>query len=152
MVEKRKIIIIILFCFLLSGILAFFAWYGSSHAHVVVAWTTASELNTAGFYVYRGLASDENLTLLNAQLIPPSTDALSGGNYQYEDSSADAGQTYHYVVEEVDFSGSRSRFGPIEIQAKGGGKIEGLLAFVLAGFGLTGLVYWAVRNGRQEQK
>jgi len=147
---KRKVIIVFFLLFLFSASSAFLAWYGSNRAHVVVEWTTASELNTAGFNIFRGLAADDEMAQLNTRLISPSPDALSGGNYRFEDRSAIPGQTYIYYVEEVESSGATSRFGPIEIQANSGGKAEGLIAFIMAGLGLVGLVCWLVWSRRQE--
>jgi hypothetical protein len=152
MVEQRKMWIAIILLFLFAGISAFLAWNGAGRAHVIVEWTTASELNTAGFNIYRGLSPEEYLSQLNAQLIPSSSDALSGGRYQYEDKSAVPNLTYYYYIEEVDLSGVPSRFGPIKIQAKGAGKAEGWLAVILTGFGLAGLAWWVVwarRKGRR---
>lgn len=85
-------------------------------ARIVVQWTTATEINTAGFNVYRAERAEGPYTKLNAQLIPAS-DALTGGKYQYEDTTVVAGQTYYYQLEDVEYGGATARHGPIIITA-----------------------------------
>jgi hypothetical protein len=72
---------------------------------IIIQWSTASELNTAGFNVYRGDTPDGPFTKLNADLIPGSTDPLVGGSYAYTDTSAIVGHTYYYQLEDVETSG-----------------------------------------------
>jgi len=88
-------------------------------ARIVVQWTTATEINTAGFNVYRSERAEGPYTKLNAQLIPAS-DALTGGKYQYEDTTVVAGKTYYYQLEDVEYGGVTARHGPIVITASGG--------------------------------
>jgi hypothetical protein len=88
-------------------------------ARIVVQWTTATEINTAGFNVYRSERAEGPYTKLNAQLIPAS-DALTGGKYQYEDTTVVAGRTYYYQLEDVEYGGATARHGPIVITASGG--------------------------------
>jgi hypothetical protein len=88
-------------------------------ARIVVQWTTATEINTAGFNVYRSERAEGPYTKLNAQLIPAS-DALTGGKYQYEDTTVVAGKTYYYQLEDVEYGGATARHGPIVITASGG--------------------------------
>ena len=85
--------------------------------HIVVEWTTATEMNTAGFNLYRGSQPDGPFVKLNANLIPASTDPLSGGKYQYVDSNVISGETYYYKLEDVDLQGAKEEHGPITITA-----------------------------------
>jgi len=108
-------------------------------ARIVVQWTTATEINTAGFNVYRSERAEGPYTKLNAQLIPAS-DALTGGKYQYEDTTVVAGKTYYYQLEDVEYGGATARHGPIVITASGGwGQTEGLV-----GIGVGALVVSAL--------
>jgi len=86
---------------------------------VTVEWTTATEVNTAGFNLYRGDSSNGPFTQVNPALIPASPDPLTGGNYQYQDKGVLAGRTYYYQLEDVDLSGAATRHGPLTITAPG---------------------------------
>ena len=72
---------------------------------VVVAWQTASELNTLGFQLYRSLSAKGPFTLLNADnpLITARGSAQSGATYSYTDFQAD-GVRYYYKLQEVEYS------------------------------------------------
>jgi len=83
-----------------------------------VDWNTETEMNTAGFNVYRGESPDGPFDVkVNAELIPPSPDPLSGGKYSLLDRSARPGVTYYYRLQEVEKTGEVRFHGPI--QAKG---------------------------------
>lgn len=87
---------------------------------ITVEWSTASELNTAGFNIYRALSPDDPGTRLNAALIPASPDPLVGGSYTYTDMQVTPGQTYYYRLEEVETDGSLSSQGVVAATASGG--------------------------------
>lgn len=81
---------------------------------VVVRWETASEINNVGFNLYR--STDGSLgQKLNASLIPSKSPGSGmGASYDFTDETALPGATYYYTLEDVDASGVRSQFGPIE--------------------------------------
>lgn len=112
-----------------------------SPARVVIQWTTATEINTAGFNVYRAERAEGPYTKINAQLIPAS-DALTGGKYQYEDTTVVAGKTYYYQLEDVEYGGATARHGPIVITASGGwGTTEWLVSISIGALALAVLVW-----------
>jgi hypothetical protein len=82
---------------------------------VTVEWSTASELNTAGFNVLRGDNPAGPFARLNAQIIPASPDPLVGGSYVFTDTAVAPGQTYYYQLEEVEFGGSTSPQGTVVV-------------------------------------
>jgi hypothetical protein len=84
---------------------------------VVVEWTTVSEINTAGFNLYRSESPEGPYTKINAQLIPTSSDPIIGSKYVYKDTATVSGRTYYYQLEDVEFSGASVRHGPIVITA-----------------------------------
>jgi hypothetical protein len=115
-------------------VLGYLAVRGMNKAVVLVEWSTASELDTAGFNLYRAEKPEGPFTRINTELIPASLDPLTGGSYQYEDRQARPGVVYYYQLEGVEYNGSSSRFGPIEVKAANAGNVEVVLAaaFVLA--------------------
>lgn len=89
----------------------------SRHASVVIEWSTASELDTIGFNIYRGETQDAIAMQINEQMIPAAADALTGSDYQYVDSTVQPGRRYFYWLEDVNASGGVGRNGPIEARA-----------------------------------
>jgi hypothetical protein len=109
-------------------VLGGFAWQKFTKSEVVVEWTTASELSTVGFNLYRSDLIDGIYNKVNDELIPASPDPLTGGNYTYLDDQVSPGTTYYYQLEDVESDGSTSRYGPIEVQAQRGGYIVLLIS------------------------
>ena len=93
---------------------------GCASQGATITWETASEVDTAGFNLYRSTSPDGPWEKINDQLIPPSEDPVSGGKYQYVDESAEPGQTYYYQLEEVELGGNTTRFDPIELKTGSG--------------------------------
>ena len=89
----------------------------STGSTITIEWTTASELNTAGFNLYRSDAKAGDYTRLNTDVIPGSTDPLTGGSYVYTDTNVIAGRTYYYQLEDVETSGDVTRHEPYQVVA-----------------------------------
>lgn len=114
---------------ILVGIaLGAYAWRDFQQVAILVEWSTASELSTVGFNIYRSTTKEGEYKKVNQTLIPASTDPLGGGDYSYRDTTVAAGATYFYQLEDVDSSGASERYGPIQVVARRGGQIELLLA------------------------
>jgi hypothetical protein len=86
---------------------------------VIVEWTTESEVNLAGFNVYRSESRDGPYVRLNDTLIPASPDPIAGASYSYADSTARGGVTYYYKLEDVELDGTATVHGPIRVVAQG---------------------------------
>jgi hypothetical protein len=93
---------------------------GCVNQGATITWSTASEVDTAGYNLYRSDSPDGPWQKVNDELIPPSEDPVSGGAYSYVDKTAKPGQTYYYQLEEVELSGASTRFDPIKMQSKNG--------------------------------
>jgi hypothetical protein len=86
---------------------------------VIVEWTTETEVDLAGFNIYRSESLDGPYAKLNATLIPASPDPIAGGSYSYTDAGAEAGVTYYYKLEDVELDGKATIHGPITVVAEG---------------------------------
>jgi hypothetical protein len=140
-IPGRRTIRLIGFLVLLAALVfGYRAWLVSRQARVVVEWSTASEVDTAGYYLYRSEKPGGPFDRVNKNLIPASNDPLVGGSYSYEDTGVQAGKTYYYQLEDIELDGSRTIHGPIEIAATSRGRIEMLLAAVLAIVGAAGAI------------
>jgi hypothetical protein len=113
-----------------------------SRSTVVVTWRTASEVNTAGFLLYRGEALDGPFQPLVETAIPAAGDPLVGASYRYEDTDVEWGRRYYYRLEEVERSGA---VNPLDVVADGQAgagwtwalAMGALLAVVTALFGVA---------------
>jgi hypothetical protein len=118
----------------------------SEPATVIVEWTTESEVNLAGFNLYRSEDPDGRYVKLNDALIPASTDPVAGGRYLYTDTTVTAGADYYYRLEDVELDGNSTMHGPIEVVAPADASPQGsyigiLVAIVLSAavMGITAL-------------
>jgi DNA-binding beta-propeller fold protein YncE len=87
----------------------------SAHArddHVEVTWVTASELNTAGFNVYRSAERNGARIKLNEFLIPARGSAFEGAEYAFMDKHAAGG---YFWFEDVSLSGGSTVHGPVSV-------------------------------------
>lgn len=130
--------IILLFIALLFG-----AWaYGlAQNANVKIEWTTASELNTIGFNLYRRDSVDSPEIRINSELIPGSTDPLTGGNYEYVDQNVEPGKTYYYELEDVETNGTTNRSWNTSVKVARQGLFEGGIALALGLFAMSGILF-----------
>ena len=79
-------------------------------ASVQIEWDTATELDTDGFNLYRSPTVDGEFVQINDKLIPSKGDGLTGASYTYDDKSVAAGETYYYLLEEVELDASTNRY------------------------------------------
>jgi len=93
-----------------AGAVLIMQLYGSRDASV--QWNTATEVNTAGFYLYRSTSPGGEFILVNnvGELIPGQGNAVSGATYEFIDENVVPGETYYYVVEEVEYDLTRHRY------------------------------------------
>ena len=80
---------------------------------VIVSWETATEIDTQGFYVSRGLQATGVYTHVSP-FIPAKGGSLTGGLYDYSDQNLQAG-TYYYWLEAINHDQSIDLHGPISI-------------------------------------
>jgi len=82
-------------------------------AAVRLDWSTAVEVDNAGFYLLRRDTLTGRTVRLNAGLIPAQGDVFEGANYSYTDRTAINGVRYQYILVDVDLEG-REGFHPSE--------------------------------------
>jgi hypothetical protein len=125
------------------------ALLGACAAPVRVTWKTETEMNTAGFNLYRSTSPDGPFDeKVNEELIAPSADPLTGKEYMHIDTTAQAGVTYYYQLQEVERDGTVNTFGPITVRTSG---LEWPQVALLVGLAVIVLLIW-VRGGRILQR
>jgi len=97
-----------IFWLLLAGALLFYQL--ANPVTVKVEWETATELDTAGFFLYRSQSPDGDFQPVNEQIIDSQGSAVSGAAYSYVDHDVEPGQTYYYVLEEVQTNAAVNRY------------------------------------------
>ena len=99
------------------AIIIFFIWIYEKPA-IVLEWSTESELDIVGFNILRGDSESGPFLKINDQFIPPSIDPIIGGDYSYTDKDVVVGETYFYILEDIESSGSTNQNGPVFQKAK----------------------------------
>jgi len=79
---------------------------------VALAWETGTEIDNAGFNVYRASAPDGPYAKVNGVLIAAEGDPVSGARYSFLDEDLAPG-TYTYKLEDVDLNGVATLHGPV---------------------------------------
>jgi hypothetical protein len=81
--------------------------------HIALSWQTGTEVDNAGFNLWRSEWTGGTYAKINDALIPAEGDALSGASYSYTDSDVMQGATYYYKLEDVDTRGVSTFHGPV---------------------------------------
>jgi parallel beta-helix repeat protein len=79
---------------------------------VVLAWETGTEVDNAGFNLYRATAEGGPYAKVNGALIAAEGDPVSGASYSFLDKGLSPG-TYFYKLEDVDLTGTTTLHEPV---------------------------------------
>ncbi|RMG95968.1 MAG: hypothetical protein D6706_11095 [Chloroflexi bacterium] len=79
-------------------------------ATVRIEWETATELQTAGFHLYRSQSPEGEFVRITESLIPAKGNTVSGASYSFVDNSVRPGETYYYLLEEVELDATTRRY------------------------------------------
>ncbi|MCX5884595.1 MAG: hypothetical protein NT096_01550 [Proteobacteria bacterium] len=86
-----------------------------SDGKVTVKWKTESEVDNAGFNVWRA----EDFQKINQSLIPAKGSSTEGASYEYTDTTVDNRQSYLYKIEDIDLNGTSYMNGPVSAVPRG---------------------------------
>jgi len=78
----------------------------ASNKKVVLTWTTESEINNAGFNIYRSETEQGDFVKINKALIPAQGSATQGATYSFIDENVKNKTTYYYRLEDVELNGT----------------------------------------------
>lgn len=87
--------------------------YLTQKPEAIITWSTESEVETAGFHVYRANQEDGPYEKVTKNLIESKGDPFTGGEYEFRDRNVQAGQTYFYQLEELETTGNFIRLPDI---------------------------------------
>jgi hypothetical protein len=80
---------------------------------IVLEWVTASEIDNAGFNLYRAEGENGEYVKINEFLIPADGSPTEGALYQFLDDAVQNRTTYHYKLEDIDLYGKSTMHGPV---------------------------------------
>jgi len=84
------------------------------NGEVVLEWSTETEIDNAGFNLYRATAEDGEYDKINNALIPAQGSTTQGTTYEFIDSGLRNGKTYYYKLEDIDLNGTATMHGPVK--------------------------------------
>jgi hypothetical protein len=85
----------------------------SANGRVTLRWTTASEIDNAGFNIYRSDSKDGDYEQINDSLIAAEGSATEGSVYKFIDVDVENRTKYLYMLEDVDLNGVSTMHGPV---------------------------------------
>ena len=83
---------------------------------VVIHWTTASEVDNAGFNILRSQTRTGEFKVINAQLIPGAGTTAERNTYTWTDTTAKPNVVYYYQIEDVSFDGERQTLATVRLR------------------------------------
>lgn len=87
--------------------LEWFSATAQANGNVLIEWETSSEINHAGFNVYRRIANSRDAwSQVNGSLIASTGTQAQGAVYQFVDTTVNAG-TWEYLLEDVETDGDK---------------------------------------------
>jgi len=96
-------------------IVSFTAKEGEQGA-VILSWETATEIDNAGFNIYRSKRSDGAYKKVNGKLIPAQGGGSLGASYSYEETPGKG--TFRYKLEDADTNGVSTMHGPVKVRVR----------------------------------
>jgi hypothetical protein len=84
-----------------------------SAGKVALEWTTESEINNAGFNLYRSDSEGGEYAKINGSLISAKGSPTQGVSYEFVDTNVQNRKTYFYKLEDIDLSGKSTMHGPV---------------------------------------
>jgi hypothetical protein len=82
---------------------------------VCLAWSTASESNSANWLVERSTTAGSGYAQIGR--LPASGNNTNGARYSYTDETVRSGQTYYYRIAEQEQNGKLTYYGPVQAMA-----------------------------------
>jgi len=80
---------------------------------VRITWTTESEIDNAGFNLYRSESRGGIFKKINSSLIPAQGSSTQGSSYTFVDNNVRNRKTYYYKLEDIDLNGTATMHGPV---------------------------------------
>ena len=80
---------------------------------IILEWSTESEIDNAGFNIYRSETEEGEYIKLNDSLISAQGFSTQGASYEFVDENVKNRKTYYYKLEDIDLSGKLTMHGEV---------------------------------------
>ena len=90
----------------------------ASNGRAKLKWETETEIDNAGFNIWRAEAADGEYVKLNDEIIPAKGSATNGAKYVFTDNIAKNRKTYFYKLQDIDVYGTSTFHGPVSATPK----------------------------------
>jgi len=91
---------------------------------VMLEWGTASEVDNAGFNIWRCESKEGEFELVTPRMIEALGGPSMAADYKFHDKTAEWGKQYYYKLEDVAYSGLSTYHGPVNVDLGfGAGKV-----------------------------
>ncbi|MFC1591264.1 hypothetical protein ACFL43_01945 [Thermodesulfobacteriota bacterium] len=80
---------------------------------VTLIWETASEIDNAGFNIYRAASENGQYTKINKSVFSAEGSPVEGAAYAFVDNDVQNRSTYYYKLEDIDANGASTMHGPV---------------------------------------
>jgi len=84
-----------------------------SNRRVTIRWATESEIDNAGFNIYRAEENGDYIKLNNG-IISAQGSSTTGASYEFVDIRVQNRKTYSYKLEDIDLNGAARVHGPVD--------------------------------------
>jgi hypothetical protein len=84
----------------------------SGNGQVKLTWETASEIDNAGFNIYRSTSENGEYIKINNTIIAAKGSSTQGASYDFIDDAVQNRKTYYYKLEDIDLNGTSTMRGP----------------------------------------
>ena len=85
-------------------------------AGVVLKWTTESEIDNAGFYIYRSDTKDGEFKVVNPTMVQGAGTTSERNEYTWTDTTAKPNTVYFYQIEDISHAGVRKRLATVRLK------------------------------------
>ena len=83
--------------------------------YVLLLWTTQTEQDNYGFYLYRSPAEPLDYRRITEDIIPGAGTSTVPRHYSYTDRTVERGLAYFYKLADVDVQGNQTFHGPVSV-------------------------------------
>ena len=85
-------------------------------AGVILKWTTESEVDNAGFYIYRSQTRDGEFKVVNPTMIQGAGTTSERNEYTWTDTTAKPNVAYYYRIEDLSHAGVREQLATVRLK------------------------------------
>ena len=83
---------------------------------VILNWATESELNNAGFYIYRSETKNGQFKVVNPSMIQGAGTTSDRNTYKWTDTTAKPNTRYYYRIEDISHTGVRQQLATVRLR------------------------------------